>query len=93
VAKKRDPHLEMDFTDQIPSALVCDWFYVFFIIYVVMTILTVLGILYMLFFTSSIFKTVFSMRFFTALLGLVFSGTNTLFFYIICKRSLKPQGA
>lgn len=84
----------MDFSDKIPSSLVCDWFYSFFIVYVVLTGLIFLALLYVLFFTKASFiKTLFSMRFFTALLGLVFSGTNTLFFYVICKRSLKPESA
>ena len=83
----------MDFSDKIPSALVCDWFYAFFIVYAAMTGLIVVALLYMLFFGRSVMNTMLSVRFITALIGLVFSGTNTLFFYIICKRSLKPQNA
>jgi len=83
----------MDFSDGVPSSVVCNWFYSFFIVYAVLTGLIVVALVYMLFFGRSLMNTMLSMRFFTAVLGLVFSGTNMLFFYIICKRSLKPESA
>lgn len=84
----------MDFSDGVPSSVVCNWFYAFFIVYAVLTSLIAVAMMYMLFFGRSLMNTMMSLRFFTAVLGLAFSGTNMLFFYIICKRSLKPeQGA
>ena len=73
---------------KIPNWAICNWFYMFFIVNLVVMVLLVGGALYAAFDNKSKLFTVPNM--FLAFLQLLVAGTNTLFYFLICDRSLKP---
>jgi hypothetical protein len=79
----------MDFTKTISSSTVCNWFYAFFIINAVLAVISALFILTVVF--KAGIGRLFSPAFFTYALTLAIGATNSLFFYIICQRSLQPE--
>ena len=80
---------EPTWTRQIPSWAVCDWFYLFFIVNVFVLVMLVLSAFYTMF-SSAVPRSVRSFDLFKLILNMMVSGTSTLFFYIMCDRSLKP---
>jgi hypothetical protein len=80
---------EPTWTKAIPNSTVCDWFYMFFIVNAFVLALLVLAALYTLV-TPSIPRAVKAFDIFKIILNMLISGTSTLFFYLICDRSLKP---
>jgi hypothetical protein len=81
--------MEPALTKQIPNWLVCDWFFAFFVINSVVAAILLLSILYLAV-ASKAPKGVFGFRLFVLLIQLALATTSTLFFYLICDRSLKP---
>ena len=80
---------EPEWTKQIPNWLICDWFYFFFIVNVVVVITLMISIVVTAM-SSSLPKTVRASQLFMMITQMLASGTSTLFFYVICDRSLKP---
>jgi hypothetical protein len=81
-------NFEPKWTKSISSGTVCSWFYIFFMANVIVMALIVGITLYTFIFAK---KSVTPANLFFALLQLIVAGTNTLFFYLICDRSLKPE--
>jgi hypothetical protein len=82
-------NFEPKWTKNISSGTICRWFYIFFIANViVITLVLAVGIYALVSKGSS--KVLTSGNVFFALLQLIVAGTNTLFFYLICDRSLQP---
>jgi hypothetical protein len=82
--------MEPAWTKQIPNTLLCDWFYAFFLINLGLLALIVVAMLYLLLSSAKVPKGILGFRLFLLLIQLVIAGTGTLFFYLICDRSLKP---
>lgn len=81
---------EPTFTQQISSSTVCNWFYFFFALNAFVFGLLVLSVLYIAATSSKSLSGAMKMDLFRAFIGLILAGTNMLFFYIMCARSLKP---
>ncbi len=71
-------------TNSIPSWLICDWYYLLFVLNV--ALLIILGGMFV--FASK--KKLSGGRLNTLVLSIIFSSVSTLFFYLMCDRSLKP---
>lgn len=72
----------------ISNSTICNWFYTFYLANLVVFFL-VIGAGFYAFFRSK--NHVTPPHLFFALLQLIVAGTNMLFFYLICDRSLKPS--
>ena len=83
---------EQEWTKQVPSVTVCSWFYMFFLISLGVAILSIVSFLGVL---LSHPKKIFTVSTFTGLAAILFAGglavTNTLFYYILCSRSILPN--
>ena len=77
-------------TDKIPSTVVCNYFYVFFIIFDVYAAISLLGGVY-IFATSKMSVGILIGVIFNILLSFGISATSALFLYLICERALKPS--
>ena len=82
---------EPDWTKQIPSGWLCDWFYFFFVLRVILFGL-ILGLVVYIFLSAkkSIFGPEMIGKMLGGLIGLTIAGTEALFLYLICSRSLQP---
>ncbi len=81
----------LDFSSKVPDGVVCSWFYAFYLVNLMFFTATFLFLMYYLYSApGSLMKTMNNIRMIGALLSLGVTGTNSLFFYIICKRSLMP---
>jgi len=80
---------EPEWTKQIPNWVLCDWFYVFFIINVVVLVTLIVSVAVTAM-SSSLPKAVRASQLFMMITQMLASGTSTLFFYVLCDRSLKP---
>jgi hypothetical protein len=81
--------MEPTWTKQIPDRLLCDWYYFLFILnLVVFGMLIISGLFLMT--SKAVPKGLVGIQLFTNLVLGVFAGTNTLFYYLICERALKP---
>lgn len=80
--------MEPEWTKRIPSWLVCDWFYAFFIIGAVISAGLLLLIIYLA--TAGGVGKDGGIKLFMLVAQLGISLTTTLFYYIICARSLRP---
>ena len=76
-------------TDKIPSGVICNYFYVFFIIFAVWAALSLLGGVW-IFATSKMSIGMLIAVIFNILLSFGISATSALFLYLICERALKP---
>jgi hypothetical protein len=79
--------MEANWMRKISNSSICNWFYIFYVANVIVITLVVVASLYVMIFKNKDFT---ASNVFFALLQLVVAGTNTLFFYLICDRSLKP---
>ena len=77
-------------TDKIPSTVVCNYFYVFFIIFAVYAAISLLGGVY-IFATSKMSVGILIGVIFNILLSFGISATSALSLYLICERALKPS--
>jgi hypothetical protein len=78
--------MEPDWTKQVPSWLICDYFYAFFILSATISAIVVVTLVFVLARTG--FKDGFKVLMLLVQLGL--ATTSTLFYYILCDRALKP---
>ena len=95
--RKNTPWLEMDsenfepkWTKNIPNWAMCNWFYAFFLANVIVAALIIFSLAYVLVAKSAL-KHVTPYTIFLAMLHLFVAGTNALFFYLICDRTLQPE--
>jgi hypothetical protein len=79
--------MEPAWTKRIPDWAICNWFYTFFVVNVIVFGLVIAAGLYVAFFKKKNFT---ASNMFFALLQLMVAGTNMLFYYLICDRSLNP---
>lgn len=77
-------------TDKIPNAAICNYFYVFFIIFAVWAALSLLGGVWIFATTKMGFGMLIGVIF-NILLSFGISATSALFLYLICERALKPS--
>jgi cation transport ATPase len=71
----------------ISNSTICNWFYTFYLANLVVFFL-VIGLGTYMFFRNK--RQFTATNLFLALLQLIVAGTNMLFFYLICDRTLKP---
>ena len=83
-------NFEPKWTKNIPSWAMCNWFYAFFLVNVIVAALIIFSLAYV-FLAKSALKHVTPYTIFLAILHLFVAGTNALFFYLICDRTLKPE--
>jgi len=77
-------------TDKIPSSVVCNFFYVFFIIYSLLAALSLVGGI-VIFTTTKMTLGALLANMFSVILSFGISITLALFLYLICERALKPE--
>jgi hypothetical protein len=79
--------MEPEFTKQIPSSTVCNFFYIFFVIYAVITALSLIATIGLFGMAKKLggagIASGIGYMFMMAL-----AGTQALFFYLICDRAL-----
>lgn len=79
-----------EWTDKIPSSVLCNYYYVFFVIFAVWAALALIGGIWI--FSSTKMSLGMLVGFlFNVLLSFGLSTTNALFLYLICERALKPS--
>jgi hypothetical protein len=84
--------MEPEWTRQIPSSTICNFFYAFFVIYAVLFVLSILA-------TVGVFgltKKLGSAGIALGIQGLIMTaigGTMMLFYYLICDRALLARAA
>lgn len=81
--------MEPDWTKRVPSWVICDWYYMLFIINIAVFVMLILSLV-TLAFTNNAPKGFFGIQMFTNFILAVFAGTNSLFYYLLCDRALKP---
>ena len=79
--------MEPQWMQAIASSTVCNWFYIFYIVNLVFLAIIILG---MVFLAVNTKKGLTMPNIYIGLISSVVACTNTLFFYIMCERSLKP---
>jgi hypothetical protein len=85
--RKESP--EQEWSKKIPSGLICQWYYAFFIINAVIAALAISAFVFTVIASpKSVFKFQTLLHLFTLLLTSGIGVVNTLFFYLICSRSL-----
>ena len=77
-------------TDKIPSNVVCNYFYVFFVIFAAWAALSLLGGVWLFATTKMSFGMLVGVMF-NIILSFGISATSALFLYLICERALKPS--
>ena len=82
--------MEPTWTKAIPNLAICNWFYTFFMINVIVMILLIIAIVYAFLGYTAKNKHISPTTFFLLFIQLIVAGTNTLFYYLICDRSLQP---
>jgi hypothetical protein len=88
--KDSHPGWEPEWTKKIPNWLICDWFFLFFVMNAFILVLLLLSIIYMTV-SSTLPKNIRFTTLFMLVAQLLISGTGTLFYYLLCDRSLKPS--
>jgi len=79
--------MEPEWMQAIAGSTVCNWFFFFYIVNLIVFAILVLGMVFLAFRTK---KGLTLPNIFFGLISSVVACTNTLFFYIMCERSLKP---
>ena len=77
-------------TDKIPSVVVCNYFYVFFMIFAVWAAISLIGGVW-IFATTKLSLGMLIAFVFNIILSFGISMTSSLFLYLICERALKPS--
>ena len=78
---------EPEWTESISNSTICTWFYTFYLANLIVFFLVIAAASYIFIYGKRHFTV---SNLFFALLQLIVSGTNMLFFYLMCDRSLKP---
>ena len=84
--------MEPEWTRQIPSSTICNFFYAFFVIYAVLFVLSILATVGVFSFTKKLGSAGVAI----GLQGLIMTaigGTMMLFYYLICDRALLAKAA
>jgi uncharacterized membrane protein len=81
--------MEPQWTKQISSETVCNFFYVFFVTYAVIAVISLIGVIGVFTFLKVPKGQVGAMGI-QGLIGLALATTQMLFLYLICDRALKP---
>jgi hypothetical protein len=79
--------MEPDWTKQIPSSTICNFFYAFFIIYAIIFALSVIGLFGTIGYMKKMGVAGLALGFQGLLMSLI-GGTMMLFYYLICDRAL-----
>lgn len=82
--------MEPQWTKQISSVVVCDFFYVFFVIYAVIAAISLIGLIGVFSFLK-VPKGQLGAAGLQAFLAMSLATTQMLFLYLICDRALKPS--
>jgi uncharacterized membrane protein len=82
--------MEPQWTKQISSELVCNFFYVFFVVYAVIAVISLIGVIGIFTFLK-VPKAQVGAIGIQGLIGLALATTQMLFLYLICDRALKPS--
>lgn len=82
--------MEPQWTKQISSEIVCNFFYVFFVVYAVIAVIALIGIIGVFSFLK-VPKAQLGAIGIQGLIGLALATTQMLFLYLICDRALKPS--
>ena len=85
--------MEPNWTKQISSDTVCNFFYAFFVIYAIFAVISLLGLVGLFVFASKMPKGVLITQSLYAVVTLGLATTMALFHYLICDRALKPGSA
>lgn len=79
--------MEASWMKAIPSATICNFFYIFFVLYAIILALAVLGFAGIAV-SSKLSKALSVPNSLGLTVGILLAGTQMLFFYLICSRSL-----
>lgn len=82
--------MEPQWTKQISSEIVCNFFYVFFVVYAAIAVIALVGIIGVFSFLK-VPKAQMGALGIQGLIGLALATTQMLFLYLICDRALKPS--
>lgn len=81
--------MEPQWTKQISSEVVCNFFYVFFVVYAVIAVVSLVGLVGVFTFLK-VPKGQVGVAGLQGLIALALATTQMLFLYLICDRALKP---
>lgn len=81
--------MEPQWTKQISSEVICNFFYVFFVVYAVIAVISLVGLIGVFSFLK-VPKANIGATGLQAVLALAIATTQMLFLYLICDRALKP---
>jgi len=79
-----------EWTDKIPSSVICNYYYVFFVIFAVWAAVALIGGIW-IFATTKMPLGVLIGFIFNILLSFGLSTTGSLFLYLMCDRALNPS--
>jgi len=79
-----------EWTDKIPNAVICNYYYVFFVIFAVWAALSLIGGVW-IFATTKMPLGMLVGFLFNVLLSFGLSTTSSLFLYLMCDRALRPS--
>jgi hypothetical protein len=79
--------MEPEWTKQIPSSFICDWFYVFFFIYASLFTLALVVLVWLMFTLKKGGISLLGQVVYVGVMG-VFASTTVLFYYLMCDRAL-----
>jgi hypothetical protein len=82
--------MEPNWTKQISSNTVCNFFYAFFVIYAFFAVVSLLGLVGLFVFSAKMPKGVLVVQSLYAIITVGLATTMALFHYLICDRALKP---
>ena len=82
--------MEPQWTKNISSETVCNFFYAFFVIYALFAVISVLGLISLFVFASKLPKSVVITQGLYGVVTLGLATTMALFHYLVCDRALKP---
>jgi hypothetical protein len=82
--------MEPNWTKQISSETVCNFFFAFYVIYAIFAGISLLGLVGLFVFSSKMPKGVLISQSLWGLITLGIATTMALFHYLICDRALKP---
>ena len=81
--------MEPQWTKQIPSETICNFFYIFYMVYAVIAVISLIGLIGVFTFLK-VPKGQIGALGIQSLIGLALATTQMLFLYLICDRALKP---
>ena len=84
--------MEPEWTKQIPSSTICNFFYAFFVVYLILFILSVAVTIGIFGYSKKLGAAGIAMGV-QGIVMTLFGGTITLFYYLICDRALLAKGA